>query len=136
MSLKKVELDGNGAWQQVNIDDFQIGGSEVQAAYLGSNLVYYNTPDGAILTLEISNGGSQLNIANGTYLFDTLVSFGGSGSGGEFVGVLTSGVLTSIGLVNPFGEGQGWTVNDTIIIENQTFTIGGSNPQIRVLSVK
>ena len=136
MSLKKVELDGNGAWQQVNIDDFQIGGSEVQAAYLGSDLVYYNTPDGAILTLEISSGGTQLNIADGTYLFDTLISFGGSGTGGEFVGVLTSGVLTSVGLVNPFGEGQDWTVNDIITISNRTQTMGGAEPQIKVLSVK
>ena len=136
MSLKKVELDGNGAWQQVNIDDFQIGGSEVQAAYLGSDLVYYNTPDGAMLTIEIHYGGNQLSIADGTYLFDTTFTFGGSGTGGEFIGVLTSGVLTSIGLVNPFGEGQDWTVNDIVFIKNQTQTLAGADPQIKVLSVK
>ena len=135
MAISRAVLNAQGQWERQDVDKLELGG-EVNAAYLGTQLVYFNVPDGAILTLEISGGGNQLDVSDGTYLFDTLYSFGGSGTGGEFVGVLTSGVLTSVGLVNPFGEGQDWTVGDLVIIRNQTQSIGGQNPQIRVLSVK
>jgi len=137
MSLKRVVLQGNGTWQGENINNFSYGSSKVVKAYLGTTLVYFRAPSGAILSMEITNQGTAAfggAPADGDYLFETLISFGGSGTGGEFIGTIVNGVLDSIALVNQYGEGQDWTVNNIITIECSQINFS-SNPQIKVLSV-
>lgn len=136
MGLFRVVLQGNGTWvSRKMIPGF--GTSTVQKAYYGTELVYFNAPDGAILSVSITNQGTAAfggTPADGDYLFETLISFGGSGTGGEFIGTIVNGVLDSIVLVNQYGEGQDWTVNDSITIECSQINYS-SNPQIKVLSV-
>jgi hypothetical protein len=137
MSLKRVVSQGNGTFEARDLTKFSYGTSTVQKAYLGTDLVYYNAPDGAILSVQISNEGSVPfggTPADGDYPFEVLISFGGSGTGGEFTGTIVNGVLDSVSLVNPFGEGQDWTVFDLITIECDQINFA-SNPQIKVLSV-
>lgn len=137
MALSKVVLQGTGQWERDDIRDFYRGGQKVLRAYLGTDLVYYNAPVGAILSIEVSNPGSTPfggSLLNGDYLFETLISFGGSGTGGEFIGTIINGILDSITLVNQYGEGQGWTVNNIITIECDQINFA-IQPQIRVLSV-
>ena len=137
MSLKRVVSQGNGTFEARELKNFSYGTSTVQKAYLGTDLVYYNAPDGAILSIQISNQGSVPfggNVADGDYLFETLISFGGSGTGGEFNCTVTNNVVTSAALVNEYGEGQDWTVNDVIIIQSDDVNFS-SQPSLRVTSV-
>lgn len=137
MSLKKAVLQQNGTWEANDLKNFSYGSSTVKKAYLGTTLVYSNAPDGAILSVEITSSGQAPfggTPANGDYLFEVLISFGGSGTGGEFTGTVVNGILDSISLVNQYGEGQDWTVNDVITIECSQISFA-SNPQIKVLSV-
>ena len=135
MGLFRAVSDGNGNWESKKI--IPGGTSTVQKAYYGTDLVYFNAPDGAILSVSIENEGAAPfggNVADGDYLFETLISFGGSGTGGSFNCTLVNNRVTAASLVNQYGEGQDWTVNDVIIIESSSVNFS-SNPSLKVTSV-